>query len=182
MAWLALLVVGCTPATAVEINRGSVRDADGSYSFYGGGVGDILAQGKQLGSDHPSPFTRLKVSGSFVEAAQASPNGVKTISFEELDPSVEATIHKFVAGTKTMETLTFHPGDPWVSGVAQVAVDEEGFTMGIFRIVKWSGHEPSMSTVLAQQIYMTGFVADESMPAVKYADSPPVGEMPAGWE
>ena len=183
VAWLALIVGGCAPATAVEVNRGSVLDADGSYSFYAGkGIGQILAQGKQPGSDHPTPFTRLKVSPSFVEAAQASPNRVKTISFEVPDPSIEATVHKFVAGTTAMETLTFHPGDPWVSGVAQVAVDDEGFTMGVFKIVKWTGHIPSMSTVLAQQIYMTGFVADESMPAVKYADSPPEADLPAGWE
>jgi hypothetical protein len=184
VALVALVAIGCTSSPmAVETHRGAIREPDGSYNFYAGrGIGDILARGGVVSDDHPTPFTRLRVSSAFVDAALATPKRVKTVSFEVPDPSVEVTVRKFVAGTYTLETLHFRPGEPWISGIAQVAADGETFTAGFFRVVKWVGNIPGMPKALAQQIYTTGFVPDDNIPALRYAEVPFQGDLPESWK
>jgi hypothetical protein len=183
---LSLAIAGCANSPiggdpTIEHHRGVVIEADGRYAFYAGqGVGDILAKGQIIPDDHPSPFMRLRVLADFVAAAAADNDRVKTASFEMSDSSIEVTVHS--VRQTTLETLIFHPGDPWITGYAQVATGLDGYTMGLFDVTKWTHGAPGMPTVLAQSIYTTGLMADDVMPTLKYggdmATWPP---LPADW-
>ena len=115
---------------------------------------------------------RLRVPSAFVDAALASANRVKTVSFEVPDPSIEATVRKWIAGTTTRETLYFRPGDPWLSGHAQVAQGADNYVMGLFEVIRWTKGAPGMPDLLAKDIFTTGLVPDETSPPLKYADNP----------
>jgi hypothetical protein len=169
---LALAIAGCANDPyggnpTIEHHRGVVMEADGRYAFYAGqGVGDILSKGQMIPDDHPSAFVRLRVSADFVAAAAAENDRVKTASFEVSDSSIEATVHFF--RRTTLETLIFHPGDPWITGYAQVATGLDGYTMGLFEVTKWNRGAPGMPMVLAEEIHTTGLMADDAMPTLKY--------------
>jgi hypothetical protein len=179
---LGSVLVGCANTPVGDSHRGSIRESDGTYAFYGGvGIGDVLAREGTVSDNHPKPFMRLRVSAAFVDAALAAPQRAKTVSFEVPDASIEATVHKFIPATGTLETMRFRPGDPWVSGFAQVAVDGEGVTMGFFEIIKWSP-VAQMSGVLAKNVYTTGVLSDSNLPVLRYANDPLNGSLPDNWK
>jgi hypothetical protein len=176
-----LLLFGCTSNTNTK-NRAAIQEADGAYSFYAGrGVGDALMKGEAVDDKFPAAFMRLKVPGNVFADAMNGPKRLKTISFEEANPEIEATVHQYVmtpdlSAGKTLsvlETLRFHPGDPWVSGYGQFGINPDNDTvLGLFEIIQWvKDPTGAMPTVMAQHIHSTGLMADENMPALKYADA-----------
>jgi hypothetical protein len=136
---------------------------------------------------------RLRVPTNLFSDAMNGRTRVKTVSFEEPHPEIEATIHQYVmapgqaAGKPltVLETLRFHPGDPWVSGYAQVGINPDNETVvGLFEIIQWA-KDPTgaMPTARAQHIHSTGLLADENMPALKYADANMLnGALPDNWK
>jgi hypothetical protein len=79
--------------------------------------------------------------------------------------------------------MTFHPGDPWITGYAQVATGPDDFTMGLFEVTKWNRGAPGMPMAMGQEIHSTGLYADDDMPPLKYggdvATWPP---LPDNWK
>lgn len=195
---LVLMGVGCAAKPSIEKNRASVREPDGRYSFYAGkGIGDILARGEAVRDDHPTPFMRLRVPSTMMELAAAKASAVKTVSFEVPDPSIEATIHWFApvsnngepVKTAAMTNSVFHPGDPWLTGYAQVATDATGVTMGFFSVTRWNRKTVvdalgNARTMYAEEVHSTGLMADdEELPALKYEGDPTNwAAIPDGWK
>src|SRR5260370_30561403 len=105
---------------------------------------------------------------------------VKTVSLEIADPSVEMIAH-FLNPGSTLETLYFHPGDPWVTGYAQVGVGADGVTMGYFEVIKWiKDTSGTMPKAFGQHIYTTGLLPDDNKPSLKYANAP-TEPLPPNW-
>ena len=189
LAIAGLVFTGCTPDnSAVQRSRAALQEPSGTYAFYAGkGIGDLLRNKQSVPDDLPTPFMRLRVPAAFVDAAMGSVQHVRTVSFEEVDSSIEATVrwfpHKNGPNDLAMETLVFHPGDPWVSGYAQVGTAPDGFTMGLFEIIKWY-RDPSgtMPTAFAQQIHTTGLLPDDNIPTLRYADDPTKAPLPESWK
>jgi hypothetical protein len=181
---------GCTspsPSNDIGRNRGALVQSDGKTAFYTGkGIGDLLAKGLPIDdATHPEAFMRLRVPTSFVDEALATPHHIKSVSFEVADPSIEATVHWFARERKTgqIENIYFHPGDPWVTGVAQVAVSPDGFTMGLFDVIRWNRDRTgTMPSVLAQEIHTTGLMPDDDMPVLRYAQDPTKVPLPDNWK
>jgi hypothetical protein len=182
---LALLILGLSAcgsnAATPESNRAVVVEADGSYSFYAGrGVGDAVASGRSVGMDYPHGFMALKVPASLYEEATQAPQKVKTVSLEVPDPSIEMIVHPDPASA-VPDTLYFHPGDPWVTGYAQVGVGTDNFTMGYFEVIKWNKDTTgTMPTLYSEDIYTTGLLPDDTKPALQYADGPK-DPLPSNW-
>jgi hypothetical protein len=177
---------GTSPVETVDQNRGTLIAADGSYSFYAGwGVGDVIARGGSPGEDYRNAFTALKVPGAFRDLALQSPEKVRTISLEVEDPSIEIVVHGAAGddSTPTLQTIYFHPGDPWVTGYAQVGLGEDLYVMGLFDVLYWKKADSSgsMPNVLAQQTYTTGLLPDSDMPVLKYASYPLPEPLPPNW-
>jgi hypothetical protein len=182
-----------TPTTAVEKNRGSLLGADGTYTFVGGkGVGEFLRKGTDVPDNHSTPFVRLRAPASLMAAAMARSERIKTISLEEADPSIEITVRRFVNKTEgdyfvpnstsaELETLTFHPGDAWISGYAQVGAGDDNVALGLFEVIKWKRAQ-TMPGAMAQEIYSTGLLPDEGKPALKYAENLTKVNLPANWK
>ncbi len=187
-ALAGLLVVGCTwgGTSQVENNRGFVVESDGRYAFYGGrGVGASLSRGEMIDDlTYPSPFMRLRVPSQFVEEALARPARVLTASFEVIDTSIEATVHTpALESSESSTNLYFHPGDPWLSGYAQVAVGTDDVTVGLIEVIKWSRDvSGSMPNLFSQAIYTTGLLPDDNKPMLKYADDLSSQPLPDNWK
>jgi len=79
--------------------------------------------------------------------------------------------------------LYFHPGDPWVSGYAQVGITPDSFTMGLFDVIHWVKDESgTMPGALAQRIYSTGLLPDDHMPVLLYDKNPTAVQLPPTWK
>jgi len=178
----ALGACSSTNVGSAEDNRAIVLEADGSYSFYAGrGVGDAIARGGAVGEDYPGPFMALKVPASLHDEAVQAPQRVKTVSLEVTDPSIEMIVHLMRPGSTAFETLHFHPGDPWVTGYAQVGVGPDDVTMGLFEVVKWNRDTSgTMPNLFSEEIHTTGLLPDDNMPALQYADGPKE-PLPPNW-
>lgn len=151
------------------------------------GIGDLIAHGEVLSDDPPVAFMRLRVPATLVDAVTASPKRVKTISFEISNLEIEATVHRFmldpVTKAQTLTNMVFHPGDPWLTGYAQVGTDVD-FMMGLCEIVHWrndaTGTTPcemylptsNASPAITQQICSTGLLPDDDLPVLKYNGDP----------
>ena len=172
-----LSALSCRAAgTFTETNRSALIEADGRFAFYSGqGVGDLLAKGVAITDDHPTPFMRLRVPAQFVDAAAIERDRVLTLSFEVPDASIEATVHWF--RRTTLETLYFHPGDPWTTGYAQVGTGADNVTVGLFEVIKWEG-----TTTKWQEVHTTGLLPDSNQPGLKYADDPFSQTLPENWK
>lgn len=196
-----LLLLGCGSTAAspnAEHDRAAVQNADGSHTFYAGrGVGDSVRSGVAIDETYPTPFMSLQVPGSLYDEAISTPNLVKTASFEVPNSAIQATVHDYdykavrdydtkapSRGSVGLATLFFHPGDPWVTGYAQVAVGTDGFTMGLFEVIKWIRGDTSgsMPSLLSSNIYTTGLVPDPDKPVLLYADDPTSVPLPDNWK
>jgi len=184
LAMLISALGACGPAAGVksENNRAAVLETDGSYTFYAGqGVGDVIASGGAVGEDYAFGFMALKVPASFYAEALQATQRVKTVSLEVTDPSIEMIVHFLNPRSTTLETLYFQPGDPWVTGYAQVAVGTDDFTMGYFEVIKWSKDSSgTMPNVYSKNIYTTSLMPDDNKPVLKYADAP-TEPLPPNW-
>ncbi len=181
-ASVLLSAVGCSAPVVVQKNRAALQQNDGRMAFLAGkGIGDAIDKGLFTDDNgYPSAFMRLRVPVEFVDQAVASKQQIKTVSFEVPGPAIEATVH-YRSKDGSFKTLYFHPGDPFVSGYAQVGVTSDKFTMGLFEIIKWN-RDPtqSMPNVLAQEIHSTGLLPDDNMPTLLFAEDPT--KMPDTWQ
>jgi hypothetical protein len=131
---------------------------------------------------------KLRVSPDFLEAARKSGKGIHTISMETAsdllsEVTVRTSGHK-PGGDSTLENLTFRPGDPFVSGHAQVQVLPDGTSQGYFSIMRWVPFKQTAhSYAWAQQVWETGLLdTDEKMPPNKYIRYPFRDALPDNWK
>jgi len=184
---LICVATGCTSSPnlgTIERNRGALQEADGSFAFYAGkGTGDALAKGIVISEDFPTAFMRLRVPATFVEAAGKSATRIRTVSFEAPDSTIEATVH-FTDKDNNVMTLYFRPGDPWVTGYAQVGTGPDGFTMGFFDVLKWSKEATgTMPGLITQHRHTTGLLPDDNTPPLKYFGDPSTWPaLPENWK
>jgi hypothetical protein len=133
-------------------------------------IADALVDGG-ISSSYSEAFMSLKVPSWLYNAGTEAPTFVKTVSFEVPDMTIEATVQP--------GSLVFHPGDPWVTGYAQVGT-LDGFTMGYFEVIKWT-KVPDMPSALSSQTYTTGLLPDANEPTLLYAVDPTKVPLPANW-
>jgi hypothetical protein len=171
-----------TSTAGEQRNRLAVHEPDGSYTFYAGqGIADAVSGGVSLGDDYHVGYMALNVPSSMHDAAMQAPQRVTTISLEVPGPSVTITVHE-VEKDGGVQTLYFHPADPWVSGYAQVGTGPDNFTMGFFEVIKWNKDTTgTMPTVLYSDIYTTGLLPDDNKPTLLYAVDPTKVPLPANW-
>jgi hypothetical protein len=163
-----------TTQSGVQSGRYALAESDGTLSLYSGnGVAERLQSGQNLES---ITFMKLRVSASLVERARRSSSRVVSLSLEEASAEIidiQSTRTKASANpdSNELEIVTFRPGQPWLSGVAQVALDPEtDQPLGFFKVIEW---KPPIggSGRIGANYYSTVLVPDENMPHLKYASS-----------
>jgi hypothetical protein len=180
---LALASGACQDATqaGVRSSRYALAESDGTVSLYSGnGVAERIQSGQSL---EGLTFMKLRVSASLVDRARSSSSRVVSVSLEEASADViEIQSTRTMASAKPdsneLEIVTFRPGQPWLSGFAQVALDPEtNQPLGFFKVIEW---KPPIgrSGRIGANYYSTVLVPDENMPSLKYA-SPNTKSWPA---
>ena len=171
-----IFAMGCTNTVSMstERHRAALRETNGDFTFYAGrGIGEVVARDGTVADDYPGPFMRTRVPAALVDEAAKSVDRVRTLSLEEPGPDIEIVSHSPGVNGGALEHLVFHPGDPWLTGVVQVGTGPDGFTMALFRLIKWNRESGGgMSNLFTQAIYTTGLLPDDEVPTLKYEGDP----------
>lgn len=172
-----VLLLACSSGTnEVLERRATIFEDDGTVSFYRGkDIGKRLSEGRSLGGPgDKQSFMRLRVSKDLVDRVTEIPSGVVTMSLEEPNienGSIEITVHTNALRRDSGEydTLVFRPGDPFVTGYAQIARRADGSKQGFFQVTRYVR---SAIGSYAQQIFETGLAPDTNMPDLKFDGNP----------
>ncbi len=164
------------PATTAktDTNHAAIRDANGDYALYTGR--DVLGRIQRGENLEDVPYMLVRVPADLVTAAQATPGHVVSLSLEEPGSDIEIAVHwqgppeTPTADAPPFTTEVFHPGDPWLTGIAQVYLPERGpEAVGLFELTKWV---KGAHGELASQTHSTGLAPDDRMPTLNYSGRP----------
>jgi hypothetical protein len=133
-----------------EFQQAAVDEPDGRVSLYSGHlIADALGRLEDVENlSFMTAFLRVRVPRSLLEMVPTSLDQPAVISLEQEYPGVEILLHDFDYtslrdGRATqMTNTTFIPGDPWLTGHAQVLRDRSCGFVGGAHIVKYSGGLP----------------------------------------
>ena len=164
-----------------DTSRYTLVSPDGFTQFFSGpNIANVIGKGHIPGERDRNPYNLIRVPSSKVDEVRAKPSGVLTISLEEPAPfDVDLTVNTFrEPGVPT--TVHLKPGDPWLSGFAQIWVGKDGTTAGLFEATKWTRH-PGGNITIDQ--YAMGSVPDDQAPKLKYNGPPNTWpELPPSWK
>jgi hypothetical protein len=156
------------------------RKADGTYDLYSGpGVADLIQRGRIVAKDDQFSYFKLgDVPARLVESAHARATGVVSISLEDPNAPPVTVFVSFRRTAGAPTTVSVKPGDPWVSGIAQVWIDEGGAPIGLFELAIL---HRSPNGALSKDVYTTGLRADPDLPLLKYNLANRSTALPASW-
>jgi hypothetical protein len=174
---LGNLVAGAARLTSATEHNFEVEEADGIHSLYSGkDVGLKARTAAILTADAIGGFARVQVPAAIVARARTAKQRTVTLSLEDPQSAVEVVLHQ--AG----KDWIFRAGDPWVSGIVQVVISENGTPLGLYRIVR---HHPPASAegAIGSSYFETGIFEDVGLPALKYFTSSTRQwpSLPAAW-
>ncbi len=170
----------------------ALRSEDGSYSLYTGkDIAELIQKGEIPDANHPGSYYKLRVPEALMQSAlNKKGKRVYSLSLEDVQFSdVELTVHTTKrpgpgqAATAEMEDTVVHPGDPWVTGIAQVYIPDAGpspdpnVAVGLFVLTVYAPSRiwpESPLKGLSNLTYDNGVTEDpDGLPVLNYANLDP---------
>jgi hypothetical protein len=188
---LAVLTGACEPQKATDARRGSapietfvgridqnryvrLTESGAVDLFSGSGIAERIERGLPIGGSDRTPYMLLRVPADRVEQARSQSDRTATFSLEAANNEVLLEVHYLsrrptnVSANPEPQTLSFRPGDPWISGYYQVSLDKDsGKPVGLFSITRYRPPIGSNGTIGAD-FYETGILPDDTMPELRY--------------
>jgi len=172
-----------------EFQTALVDEPDGRVSLYSGHlIGDSIARGEDLESlAFRTSFLRVRVPRSLLATTVTAPDLTTFISLEEAYPGVEILLHEFdysnvKQGRAAMINTSLTPGDPWLSGHAQVTLYPSSRFAGGVHSTKYSGTFPMGVSYTTWG--SVGCSVEPGCPALRYDDPDPCRwplPLPSNW-
>jgi hypothetical protein len=177
-----LVAASARLATSTQHNF-EIHEPDGVRSLYSGqDVGWKAASARTITAPVLGSFARVRVPAALVERARNAKLRTLSLSLEDPRSTVEVLLHQPGVEGQPARDLVFRAGDPWVSGVVQIAIADNGTPLGLYRIARH--HPPAASDgTIGSSYFETGIFEDAGLPTLKYWGSATRDwpALPAGW-